>query len=497
MPHHILIVGAGPGGLATAMRLAAQGHRVDVYEAEHTVGGRMRGFSDGDYHFDTGPTILQVPRVYDELFAACGLRREDYVEFLRVSPNTRIRFWDNSHLDLTSDTADFKRQLAAIRPDLPAAFDRWYTDHIAKNRAGYGPYLGSPVRPPLGYMRPAELAAAMTFRPWETLYDHYWRYFREERVAYALAYQAKYLGMHPRHCSSIFSLVTWLEFAEGIWHPKGGFRALAQALARAASDLGVQFHMGKPVRTTIVENGKAKGIELESGARVLADAVVINADFGYGMRTLVPPEARGSYTEGRMRRLSFSCSTFMMYLGVDKRYDDLPHHQLYLSSNLRRTEHAYASDAVLDETAPSFYVCNPSILDPSSAPEGHSTLFVLVPVPNTSHAIDWEAKRQSYRDLIISRLGTLGYTDVADHIVSERVYTAETWRDDYRVHLGAVFNLTHGWGQLGPLRPHIRSDGARNLYWIGGAVHPGSGLMTILEAAKSATHFIGSDLGAA
>ena len=494
MSNHVVIVGAGPGGLATAMRLAAKGYRVEIYEAADRVGGRMRGFQSGNYAFDTGPTILQVPQVYDDLFAECGLDRQAYIQFKQVLPNTRLKFWDGTHLDLTSDIPAFKAQLATIRPDLPAAFERWYTDHVAKNKVGYGPYLGTPVRPVLGYLNPREIAGALPFRPWETLYQHYFRYFHDERLAYAFGYQAKYLGMHPRACSSVFSLVTWLEFAEGVWHPEGGFRALAQALGGAAENLGVTIHLNSPVRRVLVAQGRATGIVLESGTQLAADAVVINADFGYGIRSLVPPEARGSYTEAKVKRLNFSCSTFMMYLGIDRRYADLPHHQLYLADHLRRTDKPYVDDSALDETDPSFYVCNPTILDPANAPAGHSTLFVLAPVPNTGHPIDWAAKKQSFRDLILSRLALLGYTDVAQHITSETIYTAETWRDDYNIHLGAVWSLTHGWGQLGPLRPPIRSNGADGLYWIGGAVHPGSGLLTILEAARSATHFIGEDL---
>jgi phytoene desaturase len=490
----IFIIGAGPGGMATAMRLAAQGYHVEIFEAEDRVGGRMRGFDLGPYGFDTGPTILQVPRVYDELFAECGLRREDYIALKRIVPNTRIRFWDDSALDLTSDLEAFKAQLATLRPDLPAAFERWYAEHIRKNVVGYAPYLGTPVRPVLGYLNPREIAAALPFRPWESLYDHYWRFFRDERLVYGLSYPAKYLGMHPRHCSSIFSLVSWLEFADGIWQPEGGFRALARAFASAAEDLGVRIHLQQPVRQVLVDRGRARGVELMDGRRLPADAVIVNADFAHSLRTLIPEAARGSYGERKLKRMHFSCSTFIMYLGIDRRYEELPHHQLYLSDHIRRDEPPFVDDSALDETDPSFYVCNPTIIDPSSAPEGHSTLFVLVPVPNTSYGVDWAAKRKSYRDFILGRMHLLGYHDVERHIRAETSYTAETWRDDFRVHLGAVFNLTHGWTQLGPLRPHIRSDAARGLYWVGGANHPGSGLLTILEAARSAAHFVGEDL---
>ena len=493
MTKHVIVVGAGPGGMATAMRLAHAGYSVELFEAEDRVGGRMRGIERDGYGFDTGPSIMQVPQVYDELFAEVGLRRADYIAFKRINPNTRIRFWDDTTLDLTSDLPAFRAQLAQLRPDLPERFDRWYVEHISKNVVGYQPYLGTPVRPVLGYLNPREIAAALPFRPWESLYDHFWRHFADERLVYGLSYPAKYLGMHPQHCSSVFSLVSWLEFADGIWQPEGGFRGLARAFARAAADLGVTIHLNRPIRQVTVANGQATGVELPDGTQVTADIVLMNADFGYALRHLIPEQARGSYTDRKLDRLHFSCSTFILHLGVDRRYDHLPHHQLYLSEHIRRTDPPYIDDSALDETDPSFYVCNPTPIDPVNAPAGHSALFVLVPIPNTRYGVDWAAKQQGFRDLIVKRMALLGYDDIEDHIRTEICYTADGWRDDFRIHLGAVFNLTHGWNQLGPLRPHIRADGARGLYYIGGAVHPGSGLMTILEAARSAAHFIQED----
>lgn len=493
MSRDVVIIGAGPGGLATGMRLASKGYRVEIFEAADRVGGRMRGLELGPYAFDSGPTILQLPRVYEELFAESGLRLHDYIEFVRLEPNTRLHFWDASQLDLVSDIGAFKQQLAALRADLPDAFERWYIEHIRKEVIGYGPYLGTPVRSPLGYLRPHEIMAALAFRPWESLYRHFWRHFRDERLAYGLGYQAKYLGMHPTQCSSIFSLIPFLEFAHGIWHPRGGFRALAQALARALTDLGGTIHLNRPVRRVLVEQGRARGIELEDGEVRPADAVVINADFGHAMRTLLPPEARGCYTDAKLARMRFSCSTFMLYLGVNRRYDHLPHHQLYLSAHIRRREPPWVNDAALDTTDPPFYVCNPTPVDPTNAPAGHSTLFVLVPIPNTTYGVNWSAAYAAYRDLVLDRMHLLGYANVRDHIVAEQGYTAETWEHDYRTHLGAVFNLIHSWDQLGPLRPPIRAAAVQALYWIGGAVHPGSGLLTILEAARSAVSFIEHD----
>ena len=494
MTKNIIIVGAGPGGLATALRLQGQGYNVEIFESNSRVGGRMRGFQNGDYAFDTGPTILQLPNLYDDLFASAGLKREDYITFTRLEPYTKLRFWDDSTLELTTDFDKLKHQLAAFRQDLPAALDRWYAEETKKYDAGYEPYLSQPARSILGYMRLDELGTGLKFKPWETLYQHFWNAFQDDRLVYALSYPAKYLGMHPTLSASVFSLIPYIEMAFGVWHPQGGFRALAQAIAQGFQDIGGKIHLNTPVKQVWLENRQVQGVELENGERIKADTVIVNADFAQAVQTLIPSTAQGKYTENFFAKKQFSCSTFMLYLGINKRYDNLPHHQLYLSENIRKREKPFVDDSALDEIDPPFYVCNPTPVDSSNAPEGHSTLYVLVPIPHTGHGVDWEKKVKSYRDLIIKRLPLLGFNGVEKHIVSETCYTAKNWQNDFSVYLGAVFNLSHNWLQLGPFRPPIRSEYIDKLYWVGGAVHPGSGLMTILESAKNTARFVEEDL---
>jgi phytoene desaturase len=300
--------------------------------------------------------------------------------------------------------------------------------------------------------------------------------------------------MHPTLSASVFSLIPYIEMAKGVWHPQGGFRALAQALAQAFKDLGGKIHLDTPVSQVWLQNRQVRGVELSDGERIAADAVVVNADFAQAVQTLIPQAGRGKYSAKFFAGKQFSCSTFMLYFGINRRYDHLPHHQLYLSEHIRRHARPFVDDSALDEVDPPFYVCNPTPIDPSNAPEGHSTLYVLVPIPHTGHGVDWQAKVQSYRDFIMSRLPRLGFDAVEQHIVTESCYTAETWQNDYSVYLGAVFNLSHTWRQLGPFRPPIRSETLERLYWVGGAAHPGSGLMTILEAAKNTAKFVKQDL---
>ncbi len=275
MSKKVIVVGAGPGGLATSLRLQGQGFDVELFESGDRVGGRMRGFQDGDYAFDTGPTILQLPRLYDDLFASAGLKREDYITFTRLEPYTKLRFWDDSTLELTTNFEKLKHQLAAFRNDLPAAFERWYAEETKKYDAGYEPYLSQPARSILGYMRLDELGTGLKFRPWETLYQHFWNAFKDERLVYALSYPAKYLGMHPTLSASVFSLIPYIEMAFGVWHPQGGFRALAQAIAQGFQDKGGKIHLNTAVKQVWLENRQVQGVELENGEQIKADTVIL------------------------------------------------------------------------------------------------------------------------------------------------------------------------------------------------------------------------------
>lgn len=493
MGKRVSVVGAGPGGLSAALRLIGLGYEVEIFETHDRVGGRMRGFEKDGYAFDTGPSILQMPQLFDDLFASAGLNREDYISFTRLDPYTKLRFWDDSSLELSTDIEHLNTQLANFRSDLPDCMSRWIDEQKRLYKAGYDPYLSQPVRSLLGYVNFKELMTVLSFRPWESLYQHFWRYFKDDRLVYALSYPAKYLGMHPTLSSSVFSLIPYLEVEYGVWHPQGGFRALAQAIAKAIQDLGGTIHLNSPVQDVMVQNGKATGVVLASGAEVQSDAVVVNADFAQAVQTLIPQRHRGKYTKEYFNKKQFSCSTFMLYLGLDRCYDSLPHHQIYLSEHVRKRDRPFVDDSALDEVDPPFYVCNPTPTDAGNASFGHSTLYILVPIPHTGYPVDWNAKQKSYRDFILGQLPLLGFQDIDQHIVSETCYTATTWEQDYSVYLGAVFNLSHTLPQLGPFRPPIRSEQVQNLYWTGGAVHPGSGLMTILESSKNAALLVSHD----
>lgn len=487
---HVVIVGAGPGGLAAAINLAGAGMKVTVVEKEDRPGGRMRGLRMGDYSVDTGPSILQLPALYESLFARAGKRLADYVELVPVEPNTRVHFWDDTFVDTFRDGEKTAIGLAKFGSDKPGAMRRWLRDGRDKYLIAYEKFIATPANS-LGYYAPWRLASALRFKPWQTLYRHLDSYFHDDRISYALAYPSKYLGLHPTNCSSVFSVIPYIEQAFGVWHVRGGFRTLATSMQKCAEDLGATFRFDTEVAHIDTSDGRARGVMLASGERIACDAVVVNADLAYAATQLVDASAREgtNVSDAALQKARYSCSTFMFYLGLDKRYEGLPHHQIYLSASARRSDAAALNDEALDND-PSYYVCSPQASEPSGAPEGHSTLYVLIPTPNTGRTLDWEAARKSLRAKLPAMLARLGYSDVESHIREERFHSAETWRDDYNVFRGAVFNLSHTWLQLGPLRPKVKSPSVDGLYWVGGGTHPGSGLLTIIESANIAAHHI-------
>jgi phytoene desaturase len=492
----VLIVGAGPGGLAAAINLAGLGFDVTVVEKEAIPGGRMRGLKMGEYEVDTGPTILQLPQVLDAVFRRAGKRLQDYVMLKALDPNTRIHFWDRSWLDTSSDPLRMRESLTRLDPKHPAAFDRWMAQGREKYAITYEKFICTHADS-LGYYAPWRLLDTLKFKPWQTLYGHLDEFFRDDRVTYALSYPSKYLGLHPTTCSSVFSVIPYLELQFGVWHVMGGFRSLATGMQRCAEDLGVKFRFSAPVAQVTVEGGRATGVVLDNGERLTADNVVINADLPYAATRLISSDVRAGtrLSDQSLERAKYSCSTFMLYLGLDTRFDQLPHHLIYLSENARRTDAASLADDEMDLEDPPFYACNPTPTDPAGAPAGHSTLYMLIPTPNTARPVDWPAVEKQLLAKAPQWLAKVGLPDITKHIRAQRVITAQTWRDDFNVFRGAVFNLSHNWMQLGPMRPKVKSPDVEGLYWVGGGTHPGSGLLTILESANIAGDYLARAAG--
>ena len=491
MQSPVIVIGAGPGGLASAILLASAGAKVKVLERLPTVGGRSSCIEAEGFKFDLGPTFFLYPRVLEEIFAAAGTSLRAEVEMVRLDPQYRIMFGAGGELNATPDIARMEQAIAALAPADAPGFRRF----LDENRDKLGRMMPCLESPFLGWQDVVNVRLMKLLpmlRPHQSVDTYLKRFFRDPRVRLAFSFQSKYLGMSPFRCPSLFSILSFLEYEYGVFHPIGGTGAVMAAMARVAERLGVEICTNQPVEEMLFEGRRAVGVRTAAGVEK-ARAVVVNADFARAMRKLVPDRLRRKWTDRKIAGKKFSCSTFMMYLGVDGTFD-LPHHTIHISEDYTRNLDEIENKHVLSDD-PSFYVQNACVTDSTLAPRGKSALYILAPVTHQHPNVDWSRERARYRALMLRQIKKAGYTDVESRICYERVITPDDWESQYHIHMGATFNLAHSLDQMLHLRPNNRFEDLDGVYLVGGGTHPGSGLPVIFESARISSRLLLADLG--
>ena len=486
-----LIVGAGPGGLASALLLQHSGVDVTIVEKADVVGGRTRIVEHDGFKFDRGPTFFHYPEVIEEIFQAIGRDAHEDLGLIPLDPSYRLVYGAGGSIDATSNLPEMTERIRELAGDANAAgFEKYVKENRRKLDVSKA-CLQTPWTGPSNILTKRAMRVAGVLKPWASVASDLSRLFDDERIRLAMSFQTKYLGMSPFHAPSLFTMLAFLEYEHGIFHAKGGLGSITVKMAEIAEEMGVDIRLSNEVDELIFEGKTVKGVRI--GEEVLfADKVVVNADFAHAMTTMVPDSKRRKWSDKKLAKKSYSCSTFMLYLGVDKLYD-LPHHQIYASKNYENSLKDITEFRVPWED-PSVYDQNACITDPTLAPDGCSTVYVLVPVPNTNDSIVWDDIKAEYRDLIIKQMEKLGYDNLEEHIISETIVTPDDWgnSDIYR---GAVFNLAHGLDQMLWRRPQNRFEEFNNVYLVGGGTHPGSGLPTIFESARISSKMLLADVG--
>lgn len=481
MKQHIIIIGAGPGGLCAGMLLSHLGFQVAIYDKHPEVGGRNRPLRSNGFVFDTGPTFLLLKNVLDEMFVLAGRRSEDYLKFQPLEHMYDLVF-DDKTLPVFSDRQKMRAALDKVFAEGSAAYQR-FIDNERQRFIKLYPCIKKNYSSPAAFLS-WDLIKAI---PWlafpKSVFNNLGQYFQEEKMRLAFSFQSKYLGMSPWECPALFTMLPYLEHDYGVYHVEGGLNRIAAAMAQVITENGGKIYTNTAVQSLVIDNGVVKGISLADGTEVLADEVVINADFAQAMTQLVKPGQLKKYSPAKLERLEYSCSTFMLYLGLDKCYD-LPHHTIVFAKDYR-TNIANIFDQKKLSADFSFYVQNASVTDATLAPAGQSSLYVLVPMPNNDSEIAWEQQVAEVREQTLNALGQrLGLTDIREHIVYEKTLTPQQWATDESVFKGATFSLAHKFSQMLYWRPHNRFEELEQCYLVGGGTHPGSGLPTIYESAR-------------
>jgi len=476
---NVIVIGAGVGGLAAAIGLAARGASVTVLEKNAAVGGKLNVWEQDGFRFDTGPHVLTMLWALEEVFENAGRRLGDVLDLVRLDTVCRYHFEDGQTLDAPGSPEDAARAIAAFAPADEAGFRRFLDYAHQVSDATTEPFLkqdfGASVRGIPSPQQWGQLTSFLALKPWRTLRGVVREHFTDPRLRQVFELYALYSGSHPDRASGIFATVADVQWREGTYYVRGGLYQLAQALRDAAEHLGVSFQTCTEAAEIIVKQGWARGVQTRCGDRLFADAVVCNADCLSALTSLVPHSARRQWKEPRVEKIEPSTSAFLLLLGVKGEYPQLAHHNSFLAAD-GEAEFESIFDAQKPADDPTIGVACQSVTDPTKAPPGCTNLFVMTNPPALSPHFDWTTEAARYREIVLSKLERMGLTDLRERIVVEQLWTPLDLESRYHAYRGAIYGLSsNGWRQ-GFLRPPQVSPDVSGLYFVGGSTHPGGGV---------------------
>lgn len=483
----IAVVGAGPGGLTAGMILQHRGFDVTIYEKADKVGGRNAPIKMNGYTFDTGPTFLMMNFILEEMFEETGRKATDYLKFVRLDPMYRLKFFDNEILA----SGDHEKMKQAIKKEFPGE-EEGLEKFLAGEKTRFDylfPCLQKPYSSYIDMMINPMLKAIPHLDLDKSVFTALGKYFKSDNLKFCFTFQSKYLGMSAWECPAAFAMVAYIEHKWGILHVIGGLNKISDAMAKVFEEEGGKLKLNTTVKKLVNKGKKVTGIELTDETVVDADEVLVNADFSYAATALMDKKYLKKYEPKKLAKRKYSCSIFMLYLGVKKKYN-FPHHNIFFAKDYRRNVEDIFTRLTLSDQI-SFYVQNASLTDPTLAPEGKSAIYILVPVANLKADIDWKKEKDAFRKRVLEEVvKRTEMKDLLENIECEKVYTPETWRDDLNVYYGATFNLGHNLTQMLYLRPRNKFECLENTYLVGGGTHPGSGLPTIYESGRISANMI-------
>lgn len=498
------IIGSGLAGLSAACTLAARGHRVEVFEKNPWLGGKAAQIKEQGFRFDMGPTILIQPSVLRRIFSEAGRTLEDYIPMVRLDPQWRCFFEDGTRIDLRDDNRAMAADLERLWPQMGAGYLKLMQQseqlHAISDRFFFWRSIGS-MRDTMDVKGAFDLKVlkdVMRMRLGKTIAQVIREEIPDANTAQMLDHFVQYVGSSPDASPAILLSIGHMQMEEGIWYPMGGTRAVPEGLVKLATELGVVFHPSTDVariNTTSGKHGKVTGLTTAAGATYRFDAVVSNEDAVRTHRELLAGTPAARHFEHK-RSYEPACSGVVLYLGLNKRYDHLAHHDFVFSRDPHEEFHAIY-DQGIPAPDPTCYLAATAANDPTSAPEGGEALYVLVHTPYLRSGQDWNEMLPGYRQVILDKLKrTAGLTDIEDRIVFERHLTPQDIHDRYRVLNGAIYGISSHGVFNGAFKPANRSTDLTGLYLAGGAAHPGPGMPMVMMSGWIAADSLDQDAGA-
>lgn len=494
MSKKVIVVGAGVAGLASGIRLQNAGYDVTIVERHHQVGGKMNQIKFDGYTFDLGPTIVMMPELYREIFEITGRRAEDYITLERIDP-MYSSFFDEGKTQFRA-TNDLVDTMAMLEPMGDAeGFLNYLNTLYARFLVAKDHLLQRSFRSNKEFYNPFILSQGLKLKTLDSAENLLKKYIKDKRMRQMIAFQTLYIGISPFKGPSIYTIIPMIEYIYGIWFIRGGMYSMAKGMAKLFEEIGGRILLNHDVEEILIEDSKTYGIRV-NGATMPSDIVVCNADFPHAMKHLIKePQYKGKYTDKKIDKMDFSCSCFVMYFGMDKKYDELEDiHNFVFSDDLdENINQIFDGDAIND---PSIYMYIASKADPTLAPKGKDGVYVLMPVSNNAVAKQaWtDSTSRIYRQKAIEKISKLpGMENFEDEIVTEKQFTPNDFESVFNAYNGATFGISPKLTQSNHFRPQSTATHCKGLYFSGSSTHPGAGVPIVLLSAQIAANDIISD----
>lgn len=489
-----IVIGSGFGGLATAVRLQRRGHDVLLLEKRDKPGGRAYVYEQNGFKFDGGPTVITAPWLIEELFEDAGRRTRDYVQMVPVDPFYRIFFHDGAHFDYNADHEQMTAQIGRFNPDDVPGYHEFVRRTEKIFDVGFTRLADEPFLKPWDMIK--IIPDMLKLQSYRTVYGFVSQFVKDERTRQVLSFHPLLVGGNPFQTTSIYTLIHFLERKWGVTFAQGGTGAIVDGLVRLFGELGGELRLNTEVQEIIVDErtGRATGVRLSDGTVERAEIVVCNGEVAFAYNKLLPAKFRKKWTDHKLARTRYSMSLVVIYFGTDRQYrgtdgPELKHHDIILGRRYKPLlDDIFTKKQLADDF--SLYLHMPTLTDPSLAPAGCETFYVLSPVPHLGDGTNWQQAAQPYRDSIMRFLEERYLPNLSKHIVAEHMITPQHFHDTLNSYLGSAFSVEPILTQSAWFRPHNQSEEVPNLYFVGAGTHPGAGLPGVLSSARIAEKLI-------
>lgn len=485
----IIVIGSGFGGLATASRLLSQGHSVKIFEKRDKPGGRAYVYEKNGFKFDGGPTVITAPFMFDDIYAAAGKKREDFIDFVPCNPFYRIFDWNQRPFDYNDDHEFTLKEIEKRNPSDKEGYEKFISTTKAIFQKGFVELADKPF---LKFTDMLKVAPDLIrLQSYKTVYKYVAQFIDDEFLRRCFSFHPLLVGGNPFDTTSIYAMIHYLEREWGVHYAMGGTGAIVEALVNLITEQGGQLHLEAEIDEILVTEGKAQGIRLKNGEIHKADAIVSNADVAFTYKNLIDKKHRKKYTDRKIERTKYSMSLFVIYFGTKKQYRNqgLAHHNIILGKRYKELLSDIFNKKHLSDDF-SLYLHMPTITDPSMAPQGCESFYVLSPVPHLDSDTDWNEAAPRYRNLIMNFLEENYLPGLQENLVAEHYIDPLHFQNTLNSYKGSAFSVQPILTQSAWFRPHNKSEDVDGLYFVGAGTHPGAGLPGVLSSAKIAENLI-------